>query len=40
VIGGLLFATTATLFVVPILFTLVHGSEAAETLPASAHPAE
>ena len=40
VIGGLLFATTATLFIVPILFTLVHGSEAAETLPASAHPAE
>ena len=40
VIGGLLFATTATLFVVPILFTLVHGAAATENLPATAHPAE
>ncbi len=25
VIGGLLFATTATLFLVPVLFSLAHG---------------
>jgi multidrug efflux pump subunit AcrB len=28
VIGGLLFATTATLFFVPVVFTLVHGRRA------------
>jgi len=41
VIGGLLFATIATLFVVPTLFSLAHRREAApEMVPAGLHPAE
>jgi len=39
VIGGLLFATAATLFVVPTIFSLAHGRRAA-ALPANAQPAE
>jgi multidrug efflux pump subunit AcrB len=39
VIGGLLFATVATLFVVPTIFSLAHGRRAA-ALPANAQPAE
>jgi multidrug efflux pump subunit AcrB len=31
VIGGLLFATCATLFLVPTLFSLVHGSDAKQS---------
>jgi multidrug efflux pump subunit AcrB len=34
VIGGLIFATCATLFLVPVMFSLVHGR--AETQPQSA----
>jgi multidrug efflux pump subunit AcrB len=40
VIGGLLFATAATLFVVPTIFSLVHGREKAEAIPAGAVAAE
>ena len=40
VIGGLLFATAATLFVVPTIFSLVHGREKAASIPAGAVPAE
>jgi multidrug efflux pump subunit AcrB len=41
VIGGLLFATMATLFVVPLLFSLVHRKEhAVESFHPSAVPAE
>jgi len=41
VIGGLLFATIATLFVVPTLFSLAHRREAAPGMvPAGLHPAE
>jgi multidrug efflux pump subunit AcrB len=36
VIGGLLFATAATLFVVPTIFSLVHGRENQVALPAGA----
>jgi len=36
VIGGLLFATGATLFVVPTIFSLVHGRQKAASLPAHA----
>jgi multidrug efflux pump subunit AcrB len=39
VIGGLLFATVATLFVVPTIFSLAHSKRAAH-LPAQAQPAE
>jgi multidrug efflux pump subunit AcrB len=39
VIGGLLFATTATLFVVPVLFSLAHRAEVAH-VPAGARAAE
>jgi multidrug efflux pump subunit AcrB len=40
VIGGLLFATFATLFLVPIMFSVVHARDrnSAEALSASAHP--
>jgi multidrug efflux pump subunit AcrB len=41
VIGGLLFATMATLFVVPLLFSLVHRKEhAAVSIHPTAVPAE
>jgi multidrug efflux pump subunit AcrB len=36
VIGGLVFATCATLFFVPTLFSLVHGGKRAPTAPAAA----
>jgi multidrug efflux pump subunit AcrB len=39
VIGGLLLATAATLFVVPTLFSLAHRAENALALPADAQPA-
>ena len=35
VIGGLLFATCATLFFVPTLFSVVHGRESKRAQPAS-----
>jgi multidrug efflux pump subunit AcrB len=35
VIGGLLLATTATLFFVPAFFTLLHGRAALRTAPVS-----
>jgi multidrug efflux pump subunit AcrB len=35
VIGGLIFATAATLFVVPIVFSLMHGRKAARSSPDS-----
>jgi multidrug efflux pump subunit AcrB len=38
VIGGLLFATAATLFVVPTIFSLVHGREKQASVPAAALP--
>jgi multidrug efflux pump subunit AcrB len=40
VIGGLLFATFATLFLVPLMFSVVHARDrnSAEALSASAHP--
>jgi multidrug efflux pump subunit AcrB len=38
VIGGLIFATAATLFFVPAVFTLVHGRKTAgNEIPESAH---
>jgi multidrug efflux pump subunit AcrB len=40
VIGGLLLATAATLFVVPTLFSLAHRNEKLAVLPAGAQPAE
>ena len=41
VIGGLLVATCATLFVVPVIFSLVHGRERVRgAIPAHAQPAE
>jgi multidrug efflux pump subunit AcrB len=40
VIGGLLFATVATLFVVPTIFSLAHGREKQIALPAGAIAAE
>ena len=41
VIGGLLFATCATLFVVPVIFSLAHRREhVSGTIPANAQPAE
>jgi multidrug efflux pump subunit AcrB len=41
VIGGLIFATVATLFVVPVIFSLAHRKEAGRVhLPANAQPAE
>ena len=42
VIGGLMFATMATLFLVPSLFSLAHGREKPqrEAMPAGAQPAE
>jgi multidrug efflux pump subunit AcrB len=33
VIGGLIFATVATLFFVPTLFSIIHGRGAARALP-------
>jgi Cu/Ag efflux pump CusA len=40
VIGGLLFATCATLFLVPTMFSLVHGRDrkSADAAPVSAQP--
>jgi Cu/Ag efflux pump CusA len=38
VIGGLIFATAATLFFVPVVFSLVHGRKHAT--PASEEPGE
>jgi multidrug efflux pump subunit AcrB len=41
VIGGLMFATIATLFVVPVMFSLAHRQvHAPADLPAAAQPAE
>jgi multidrug efflux pump subunit AcrB len=41
VIGGLLFATLATLFVVPTLFSLAHGREKMPAaVPSGLQPAE
>jgi multidrug efflux pump subunit AcrB len=40
VIGGLLLATVATLFVVPTLFSLAHRNENTLAVPAGAQPAE
>jgi multidrug efflux pump subunit AcrB len=41
VIGGLVFATCATLFVVPVIFSLAHRRENVRgTIPANAQPAE
>ena len=42
VIGGLLFATVATLFVVPSIFSLVHGTRQPpeQPLPGLCKPAE
>ncbi|HLJ38973.1 MAG TPA: efflux RND transporter permease subunit [Steroidobacteraceae bacterium] len=37
VIGGLVFATVATLFFVPTVFTLIHGRLAAARLPGASH---
>ena len=37
VIGGLLCATMATLFFVPVVFSIVHGRKAAAASPAAAH---
>ena len=37
VIGGLIFATVATLFFVPTVFTLIHGRLAAARLPGASH---
>jgi hypothetical protein len=36
VIGGLIFATCATLFLVPTVFSLVHGRRAVPAAPADA----
>ena len=36
VIGGLLFATSATLFLVPVMFSLVHGRAETQPQPAAA----
>jgi multidrug efflux pump subunit AcrB len=33
VIGGLVFATVATLFFVPTVFTLIHGRRSSDALP-------
>jgi multidrug efflux pump subunit AcrB len=33
VIGGLLFATVATLFIVPVVFSLMHGRRTASSSP-------
>jgi multidrug efflux pump subunit AcrB len=38
VIGGLIFATFATLMFVPVVFSLVHGRKSAEPAPDRAHP--
>jgi multidrug efflux pump subunit AcrB len=35
VIGGLIFATCATLFLVPTMFSLAHGRENTRTMPAA-----
>jgi multidrug efflux pump subunit AcrB len=42
VIGGLLFATCATLFLVPTMFAVVHRQDrgTAETAPAQLQPAQ
>jgi multidrug efflux pump subunit AcrB len=37
VIGGLLFATTATLFFVPLFFSLVHGDDIRPTKASAKH---
>jgi multidrug efflux pump subunit AcrB len=39
VIGGLMFATCATLMFVPVVFSLVHGRKAADTVDATPNPA-
>jgi multidrug efflux pump subunit AcrB len=38
VIGGLLFATCATLFLVPIMFSVVHARDRMTIEPAPVHP--
>jgi Cu/Ag efflux pump CusA len=42
VIGGLLFATCATLFLVPTMFSVVHARDQnrADAVSASAHPTQ
>jgi multidrug efflux pump subunit AcrB len=42
VIGGLLFATCATLFLVPTMFSVVHGRDrkSAEAVPAQVQPTQ
>jgi multidrug efflux pump subunit AcrB len=37
VIGGLVFATIATLMFVPVVFTIVHGKAGGEEAPAQPH---
>jgi multidrug efflux pump subunit AcrB len=39
VIGGLLFATVATLFFVPAVFAAIHGRDSSKAMPAGATPA-
>jgi Cu/Ag efflux pump CusA len=39
VIGGLVFATVATLIFVPVVFTLVHGRKATTSVAGKADPA-
>jgi len=36
VIGGLAFATVATLFLVPVIFSIVHARDDSESVPATA----
>jgi multidrug efflux pump subunit AcrB len=40
VIGGLLFATAATLLFVPVVFSIIHGRRAAKAAAARVHPGE
>jgi multidrug efflux pump subunit AcrB len=40
VIGGLLFATCATLFLVPTMFSVVHTRKGAEAAPVHVHPTQ
>jgi multidrug efflux pump subunit AcrB len=40
VVGGLLFATCATLFLVPTMFSVVHTRKSAEAAPAHVHPTQ
>jgi hypothetical protein len=40
VIGGLLFATVATLLFVPVVFSLVHGRKSPAPKAAPGHPSD